>query len=304
MGNTILAHALYSCNQINLDLDQFFSDTGDAHAIAPLNRSELTVEHLIEFPNTELSCVLEITTTGWWEVLRIKMSYSKWWLETPDLHNFSRFFSYVTNIKSESLKLWKEFYQSVRDPSWPDCDSPADVQFLPVVIQEEINKVYVDPDFSLPSNSNRLAEWLSKVYYDNFSSSNRRFDSVPSMDLGQYINGDYEELINVCCKLFDCEWDHARSKMFYDKAMEVNLIYLSWLDAIKSATDSVINNRTVDEKFDLWEQSLIIAKACESMGLDPLAIDWNSNSCDPNENNLYLTKFTRRQKNGETGRSL
>jgi hypothetical protein len=237
--------------------------------------------------------VLEITTTGWWELLRIKMSYSKWMLETPDLNNFSRFFSYITNVKSESLKLWREFYQSVRDPSWPDCDSPSGVQFLPEAIQEEINQLYVDPDFSLPNNPDRLVEWLSKTYYDNFLDLKRHFESAPSMDLGQYINGDYEELINVCCNLFDCEWDHARSKMFYNKMIEVNSIYLAWLDAIKSATDSVINNRTVDEKFDLWEQALIIARACQLTGLDPLIMDWNNNSCAPDKNNLYLTKFTR-----------
>jgi hypothetical protein len=228
------------------------------------------------------------------------MSYSKWTLETPELHNFSKFYSYITNVKSESLKLWKEFYQSVRDPSWPDCDTPDGVQFLPVAIQEEINQVYVNPDFSLPDNSDRLVEWLSKAYYDSFLNSTRHDDSVPSMDLGQYINGEYEQLINVCCKLFDCNWDHTRSKIFHTKALEVNSVYLTWLDTIKSATDSVINNRIVDKKFDLWEQALIIAKACQLIGFDPLTIDWNNNSCSPNENNLYLTKFTRTHHHGKT----
>ena len=48
MGNTVLAHILYSCNQVDLDLDTFFSDVADAHLINKYNDTALTSMHLDE----------------------------------------------------------------------------------------------------------------------------------------------------------------------------------------------------------------------------------------------------------------
>ena len=58
MGNTVLAHVLYSCGQVELDLENFFSDTGNSHKISKLNQTELIAHHLIEFPNSDLKCIL------------------------------------------------------------------------------------------------------------------------------------------------------------------------------------------------------------------------------------------------------
>lgn len=293
MGNTILAHALFACGQVDLDLDRFFSDTGNSHAIRPLNRTELTAEHLLEFPNPDLTCVLKIACTDWWEVLRIKMSYSKWMLENPGLDNFSKFYSYKLDLDLEYLTLWQEFYQTVRDPGWPECNCPDHIKFLPTDIQKEINQLYTPPNFAEPDSSDQLVEWLSKTYYDSFLQKPSLLDTIPVLEIGQYLNGEYEKLINVCLSHLGWNWNHHRSKVFHDRVIKINLVYLAWLEEIKIATKSIINNRTIKTTFDLWEQALIIAKACQLLNQDPHTINWDNISCDTVENNLYLNKFTR-----------
>lgn len=40
------------------------------------------------------------------------------------------------------MSTWKEFYQSIRDPSWPDCDSEELFDTLPAHIQQECRTVF------------------------------------------------------------------------------------------------------------------------------------------------------------------
>jgi hypothetical protein len=293
MGNTVLSHALFSCHQLDLDPDQFFSSTGDAHAVVALNRSELTAHHLAELPDPHLECVLEIVCTGWWEVLRIKMSYSKWMLSTPGLENFSKFYSYNPEQNSEQSKLWQEFYATIRDPAWPNCATPADIESLPLWIQQEIDRLYTAPDFSAPDTLDRFVEWLANTYYDNFLNLTQQHESVPALELGQYIQGDYQKLIDVCSNQLGWTWDHDRSRVFFTKVLKVNSEYLTWLESIQSATNAVLDYTRVDQAFAPWEQALIIAKACEHMGIAPHSLDWNTDSCNSVTNNVYLKIFKR-----------
>ena len=160
--------------------------------------------------------------------------------------------------------------------------------------------MYVPPNFATPTDADQLVEWLSKTYYDSFLQERKSVDNVPVLELGQYINGEYEKLINVCRTYLGWAWDHARSKVFHNKVLEVNSLYLDWLNQIKIATMSVINNHTVNGTFDLWEQSLIIAKACQQLGQDPHTIDWDNIGCNTDKNSLYLDKFTRTIHHGKT----
>jgi len=293
MGNTILAHALFSCHQVDLDLDRFFSSTGDAHAIVDINSSELTALHLAEMPNPALTCVLEIVCTNWWEALRIKMSYSKWMQSTPGLENFSKFYSYHADSDSEQARLWQEFYQAVRDPAWPDCASPAEIAQLPVRIQQEINQLYTVPDLSAPVTTDRFVEWLCGTYHTNFSNLARHWSSVPVLELGQYLSGNHAALEHMCTDQLGWNWDADRSKKFFDQVLQVNQKYFAWLESIQTATDAVIAQQTVTESFDLWEQALILARACELTGTVPQSLNWDTNSCNTVENNVYLNKFKR-----------
>ena len=42
----------------------------------------------------------------------------------------------------EELGQWKKFYETVRDPSWPDCDNERDFKKLPESIQKECIEVF------------------------------------------------------------------------------------------------------------------------------------------------------------------
>ena len=85
MGLTVLSHILFSTNQIDTDLNLFFSETGDAHSIKKLNRTNLTAQHLIEHPSADHDYVLKIVCSGWDQILRLKMAYHKWMKKTPNM---------------------------------------------------------------------------------------------------------------------------------------------------------------------------------------------------------------------------
>lgn len=289
MGNTILTHALFACNQVDIDLTNFFSKSGNSHAISRVNCTNLIAEHLIEYPKDNVTCVLEVITSGWWEVLRLKMSYEKWFRQYPTMDNVSIFYNHIVEIsESEQLKLWQEFYTSFKDPTWPDCVSYDNISALPLMIQEEIKNVYTNPIVTQYSEL-QFVEWLTTAYYDTFcKKQSKHFKSADTLLLGEYVQGRFQELINVCTKTLNWSWDSDRSQQFYNKVIEMNKPYQIWLDQIKQTTDDVMNKRAVSTKFDLWEQAIIIAKACEYTHQQPLTLNWNNVSCETDKNNLYL----------------
>ena len=40
------------------------------------------------------------------------------------------------------MTFWQDFYQSIKDPSWPDCDREEDFAKLPRIIQDECQQVF------------------------------------------------------------------------------------------------------------------------------------------------------------------
>lgn len=289
MGNTILSHALFACNQVDIDLTNFFSKSGNSHAIKIVNRTNLIAEHLIEYPRDNVTCVLEVITSDWWEVLRLKMSYQKWVGQYPTMDNVSIFYNHVVEIsKSKQLRLWQEFYTSFKDPLWPECDLYNNVSTLPLIVQEEINNVYINPIVTQDSEL-QFVEWLTIAYYDKFcKKQSKHFESANTLLLGNYLQGRFQELIDVCTKTLNWAWNSNRSQQFYNKVIEINQPYLIWIDQIKQTTDDIINKRAVSTKFDLWEQAIIIAKVCEYTQQQPSTLNWNNVSCETDRNNLYL----------------
>ena len=289
MGNTILSHALFACNQVDIDLTNFFSKSGNSHAIKIVNRTNLIAEHLIEYPRDNVTCVLEVITSDWWEVLRLKMSYQKWVGQYPTMDNVSIFYNHVVEIsKSKQLRLWQEFYTSFKDPLWPECDLYTNVSTLPLIVQEEINNVYINPIVKQDSEL-QFVEWLTIAYYDKFcKKQSKHFESANTLLLGNYLQGRFQELIDVCTKTLNWAWNSNRSQQFYNKVIEINQPYLIWIDQIKQTTDDIINKRAVSTKFDLWEQAIIIAKVCEYTQQQPSTLNWNNVSCETDRNNLYL----------------
>ena len=289
MGNTILSHALFACNQVDIDLTNFFSKSGNSHAIKIVNRTNLIAEHLIEYPRDNVTCVLEVITSDWWEVLRLKMSYQKWVGQYPTMDNVSICYNHVVEIsKSKQLRLWQEFYTSFKDPLWPECDLYTNVSTLPLIVQEEINNVYINPIVKQDSEL-QFVEWLTIAYYNKFcKKQSKHFESANTLLLGNYLQGRFQELIDVCTKTLNWAWNSNRSQQFYNKVIEINQPYLIWIDQIKQTTDDIINKRAVSTKFDLWEQAIIIAKVCEYTQQQPSTLNWNNVSCETDRNNLYL----------------
>ena len=92
MGNTILAHVLYSCNQVDTDIKSLFSTTGNAHKIQDQNQTSLFIwdqpDHLLGNAVTKL---LTVHYSDCYEVLRHKLSYEKWFSDYPAIGNFNKF---------------------------------------------------------------------------------------------------------------------------------------------------------------------------------------------------------------------
>jgi len=289
MGNTILAHALFSCGQIDLDLDNFFSSKGDSHAIQKINKSNLTACHLIEFPDSSLTCVAQVVCQDWWEILRLKMSYSKWCKTTPMLDNITMFFPYCVDFEKEQQQLWHKFYSKFKDPSWPTCDSFDNIMNLPVEIQQEINQTFVKPNIDIPQTEQRFVEWLTIAYYDMLCNIAETIPHSKVIMLGDYIQGNLIDLIEVCKSALNWTWDHDRSQQFHSTMRSVNREYFDWLDQIKTATVS-----QVALNLEPWEQALVIAKWCIDNNQYPKNLNWDSIGCNTDANNLYLNILLRK----------
>lgn len=91
MGNTILAHALYACSKSNFEPSALFSYVGHAHNITRYNKTNVIAAHLDYLPQPNVVQILEIKCVDWYEILRVKFSYAKWWLDTPRENHFLKF---------------------------------------------------------------------------------------------------------------------------------------------------------------------------------------------------------------------
>lgn len=308
MGNTILAHALFACNKINPDLKDFFSSTGNSHNISKLNNTDLETGHMAQpaeiqkRKGTEWCCVLEVLSKDWAALLRFKMSYTKWMCENPTPLNIKRFYPYVAP-SIDLNQLWADFYNAYKDSTWPDCPTFNHLNTLPDHIQTEILSVYKQPDMTDTvdpvagvKTELDMVEWLTSDYYETILGIGRRGRNFPAADellLGDYLTGNVEKLYLITKKYFNWHWDSARSDYFYQQVLNVNQPYFLWLEKIKQAVSSVINNVLPDTLFEPWEQAMILAKICDEAKLSPNMIKWNNFSCNIDNNNVYLDNFIR-----------
>ena len=277
MGNTLCAHIMYSCGKWDLDLDIFFSSTGDAHAARQLwNHDILKPIHMHEQPElvpTDSSCILEINTSPWFKLLEIKMGYSKFMFITPTVDNVLTFFR-IDNQSIDEKKLWAEFYANIKDPLWPECDSLAEVINLPLHIRDEIYNKYQPPVVGITNNN-----WLSLLtiaYYDLINS----IDHTPKFGGKSYLLDDYfnNDLSMVKKQIQDklgWQWDDQKSNLFYNCVIKVNQRYTEWLKHIKLLYEKTINNIAVQIDLEPWEKSLFLAKICLHHKVHPNSIPWD-----------------------------
>jgi hypothetical protein len=111
MGNTLLAHALFSTDQLQIDPIELFSDRADAHSIVNLNQSTLTAWHEREMPaDPPLNIVLTVICQQWDEILRKKLSYEKWFRCYPTESTLDNFYQYTDLAQASSLELLTTSY--------------------------------------------------------------------------------------------------------------------------------------------------------------------------------------------------
>ena len=87
----MLAHALYACSQASFEPEDIFSVQGHAHAVATYNKSKLIAWHGDQDRRTDVTAVLKVHCQDWSELLRWKLSYSKWFLDEPTTTTFAKF---------------------------------------------------------------------------------------------------------------------------------------------------------------------------------------------------------------------
>lgn len=288
MGNTILAHVLFSCNQVNLNLDKFFSVTGHSHNINHYNKTNFTAKHLKELPDDTVKCILQLQSDGWFRVLQYKLSYCKWFNDVPKISNWNMFFNFVADADDN----WETFYSNIKDETWPECNSIKDITLLPEYIQEEIKQNYQIPVHEI-SNETQLVEFLTLSYFDSLSLIPSEPFDAPVYRLSEYFDYKIDPLVQIS-KILNWHWDEQLSKQFYNKMLEVNARYLSWLDTIKQYHDHIINGIQCPVNLDLWEKALVIAKSCQTLSIDPRSLKWQDSGCFLEHDNAILVKLLQR----------
>jgi len=288
MGNTVLAHVLYSCNQVELDLENFFSSAGNSHNIAKFNRTELTAQHLAEFLNPDLNCILQLRSDNWFHILQFRMSYFKWCNRVPTLSNLNDFFERKVLIRDD----WAKFYSAVRDPSWPDCASYEEINKLPKYVQEEIQNTYQPFKLLLTTESN-LVEFLSETYFDMLVSHYSLAFDAPVYHLSDYFLKKIQALEQIA-KQLKWKYSHQRSDNFYSAMLKANQDHLSWLENIKQTHNNVIDSIQTPVNLQPWERALVIAKICITLDLHPKLLNWQDQHCFLDNNNVSLIKSLHR----------
>lgn len=290
MGNTILAHTLFSCQEVNLNLDNFFSVSGNSHAIRKFKNLKLTASHLLEHPDSNLECILQLRSDRWFRVLQYKLSYSKWAHAYPNIDNWKDFFINCESDKTN--RHWEIFYTSIKDISWPECQTFDDIHKLPRFIQDEVMQMYQPPTWQINTNA-QLLEFLSMCYYDQLCQDHTNIADTPIYNLSDYYKHNIEPL-KAISKVLNWSWDDALSKQFHDKMLEVNSKYLDWLDIMKQHHDDTVAGIVCPVILEVWEKALLIAKICQTMDISPASLKWYNNDCSLAHDNATIIKLLQR----------
>ena len=170
MGNTILAHALYSCSKITIDPELIFSPEGNTHAISKYNNTNLIAWHCEENPRNDVEVILKVVCKDWDELLRTKMSYSKFFKKVPDVGNFTEFgFTNAINsswIENLTIKYWTIF-QNIK------------LNNINTVYNITLNE-YISGNTDKLQNATRLCNWKwdskkSDIFYNIMLKNNLKY---------------------------------------------------------------------------------------------------------------------------------
>jgi hypothetical protein len=280
MGNAITAHILYACNQVDLSLESFFSPTGDAHSIRKVwqARDDLRPWHVEEHPDQlppDSSVILEVKTSAKFKLLELKMGYNKYLLEEPNSDNVLKFYR-IDKQNIDHGALWQDFYNNVKDPAWPECNSKEHIKHLPSNIQEEILTRYQPPDTSV--NVRNLFNLLTISFYDHFTvaENHQSLYGGKVVLLDHYLTGNVDSIKQSIIDTLKWTWSDSKSNEFYEYLFRNNAKYLSWFKTIQDSIDNIINDRPVGDKhLNDWEKTAIIASTCKHYCVHPEILPWD-----------------------------
>ena len=287
MGNTILAHVLFSCNKINLDLDNFFSDSGNSHRISKLNNTELSAKHLIEYPDENAKCILQLGSDGWFRILQYRFSYYKWVNAVPTLGNWDKFFKHQVDV--DQIQIWQKFYSDIKDKTWPECESFDKIDSLPDHIASEIKQLYQLPVTKI-STDDQLLEFLAITYFDHISKVDEFAFDAPMYWLSDYFQYNIDPLVSLS-KTLNWQWNSQLSNQFYNKMLNANATHMAWIDMIKQYHDSIVSGIVCPINLDLWERALLIAKVCQTLTCNPRSLKWQDRGCILEHDSATLIKL-------------
>lgn len=300
LGNAVLTHVLYSCGQIDVDFSNFFSTSGNAHNITTLNRTQLIAAHLIEFPNPNLTCIVELYPDDWNKLLRQKMGFSKWTNDEPRLDNIHKFFT--LSSCADNNALWNDFYTKVKDPTWPICNTYDNVKYLPSNIQQEIHDIYQHPVTFELTNDSKLLEFLSIAYYDEWEIPIKsKYPNSLFYPLSDYFANNIDLLKQKIISVFPgWTWNQAKSNEIHTQILHINQCYFDWLSKIKTTVTDIINFKEQPVDLAVWEKAMAIARSCKYFEINPRTLHWDTTGCYLLENNVTLINYFKGRNNGQT----
>lgn len=123
------------------------------------------------------------------------------------------------DIESAAAACWKDFYNTVRDSSWPDCDNVDELSMLPEYIQSEIKNVHGYP--------HRIANDVARrAWFEPCSDHDDYLDFVHAVN-------SVEACKQHCCVIHSVIPDYAPEQI----KKSVNLFFeennINWLGEIQ-----------------------------------------------------------------------
>lgn len=223
MGQTFLAHILYSCNKIDIVPKLLFSESGDCHKVSELNTTNLLALDR-PFDKTNHVTVLHLVPNLAYHLLRFKMSYEKWTKKSPTPDNFPCFNFTVSYEKTEIdfLESLAVKYNKIIEDFEDKTDT--NIVTLESFLKNNMNSVKnrVEDIMGWNWDENR-----SNEFYQATIQANKKY-----LDWFEKINTIYEqskrlELIATEGLVF---WEKAAVIALLCYQLKVSVLELSWHD--------------------------------------------------------------------------
>lgn len=236
MGHTILSHALFSCNQIDLDPNILFSKQATAHQITKFNLTNLICNHNLEHPiKTPHTTILGITCNDWDEVLRNIMSYYKYYQAFPTANNLHDFcFEYPDNVLPLEF-LTITYFDSYSNLYACDSDTMTLGQYLDYKIDPL--KLALKKYFNWQWDDER-----GQIFYQHVIEKNQKY-FLQLQDLKNLVYSIIDKRVQNCELEF---WQKAIVISMVCKHKNINPSLLHWneCDFLLENTKSLIDSLT------------------------------------------------------------